>query len=298
MVAKFGKHYPALVVKNERERLFFLASAGLLVSLVILVLFFLNFREKVDAEPGELVSPVSVAAATVALLASDRLVQAGTDLSGLKFKEVYWPKNLVPDDAILDVSEVRGQYAKSDILADEPIRRVWMTKEKAQISLPVTPGNRAVSIELGETEGVVGHTLPGTRVDVILTYFKDSRPTSEVIVQNAKVLSLNGDASPNAERAPRGVRSSLKTVTLDVSQEDSLKIITAKQIGKLSLSMRAGGDSTPSEFIEMPAPKVLGEVEKKDDQKAHCTSGKMRMAGKEYLVKCDGSVVEIVTDEP
>ncbi|MCB0309742.1 MAG: Flp pilus assembly protein CpaB [Bdellovibrionales bacterium] len=306
MGGQFGKNYPALTRvgrADERERLFFFAAAGLAAFLFFTVIFVLNFKQPVQARQD--MAPAVVNAAppsigTETLLAPEQPVRAGTKLSEVRFKEMYWPRNQVPRDAARDISEIQTFYARVDIPEGMPIQKHHLTKEPMGISLPLTPGNRAVSIEVDATEGIEGWALPGTRVDVVLTFSDEGNLTSKILVQNARVLSYGGDATPNEsmpERGRRGlVREAKKTITLEVTPSDALSIATARELGRLSLMMRAPGDwKAPSE-LEFKGKDLRSGV--KDDDKKSCSRGSMRMDGREYLVGCDGTVSVLDSFDP
>ncbi len=304
MGSKFGKQYPVFASRNDKERLLFVAAAGLALSLLVITLLVLNFKPTADAR--ELATNESVQAplvGTVSLLAPERLISAGRKLSEMRFKEVFWPRNQVPEEAIRDISEVQEMYAKVDLQPGLPITRSSLTSEPMSMQLPLTPGMRAVSIEVDATAGLEGHALPGTKVDVVLTFHEDQKLTSKVIVQNARVLSYGGDATVPAKRGPvdKLVGTPGKTLTLEVSTEDALKVQTARQMGRLSLIMRAPEDEKTLVKTEMDQNQVGGGEAKGSRVKSNgsdCNRGKMKMAGKEYMIMCDGRIVELNQDEP
>ena len=177
MGRNFGKgNYPTVwgggggVRNHQRERLFFVAAAGLCFSLFLILIFVLNFRSdanaKSDVRPAEVLP--SANPGTVTLLTPERPIKPGEPLAQVRFKELYWPRNQVPEGAVRDVAEVQGMYAKVALSPQVPLQRANLTKEASQIVLPVTPGNRAVTIDVDETSGIEGHALPGTKVDIVL----------------------------------------------------------------------------------------------------------------------------------
>lgn len=302
MASNFGGQYPFLRNRTERERLLFVAAAGLALSLLIITLLVVNFKRNASAsaDRGMDMPPVaSAAVGTVALIAPERLIRSGSKLSEMRFKEVYWPRNEVPQEAVRDASELVDYYAKEDLRPGIPIRRSSLTTEIAKISLPLTPGMRAVSIEVDATSSLEGHALPGTRVDIVLTHHGDDQKlVSKVIVQNARVLSAGGDITPLRDRSPieKAVPNVVKTITLEVSTEDALKIQTARQMGRLSLIMRATDDNKSVEKIDMPQEEVIdGSRARGRGRNVVCQNrGKMRMGGKEYIIDCEGNINQIV----
>lgn len=284
-----------------------IAVAGLFISLMVIFFVILNFRSA-DAKSTQQPMASSIqtnqaALGTVNLLTPERKVSSGSALSEVVFKEVLWPRNQIPEGAIYDAAELRGMYAKMDLQPGVPIQRTQVTREPAYATLPLTPGNRAVAIPVDETAGIEGHALPGTRVDVILTYNEEGRLTSKVIVQNARVLSYGGDVTPisgrGAEaRAIAGRRTS-STITLDVSAKDALALQTARQLGRLSLVMRAPDDVVSPSVVELNSTDIDGS--KKDragrgvgSSGRGCSKGRIKSGGREYIVDCDGSIHQVL----
>lgn len=289
---------------HEREKMLLIASAGLAVSLLVLIVLVLNFRT--DASASRVAAPESLTSdnlnfGTINLLAPKRLVRAGTPLREAELVEVPWPRSSVPDGAVLDQSEVIELYAATDLEPSVPLKRSSLSKDMIRSeSLPVTPGMRAVSIEVDATSGIEGHARPGTRVDVVLTYEEEDRLTSKVVVQNARVLSYAGEADQGNNRGSRSPmeRNSApvvgRTITLEVSPASALGIQTARQMGRLSLLMRAREDDKPLSIDEVPSNSIDGRPGKNSGKAKECSRGKMRMAGKDYIIDCDGRISEVM----
>lgn len=305
MNTKFGRYYPALGGKtNERERLLFIAAAGLAFSLLVILFVVFSFSSRSDAKEvsNNTNAQIPAAIGTVTLLTPDRVVRAGSKLSEVSFREVYWPRNQVPDNAVRDIDEMKDLFAKIDLQPGVPVQRSQLAREAVQTTLPVTPGNRAVSFEVDATSSVEGHVLPGTKVDVVLTYSEAGNLVSKVIVQNARVLSYGGDFTPVDRRSALSntVRTTSRTITLDVAPKDALQITTARQLGRLSMIMRSSDDDRGLDKTEWDQ-RNFDDASKAKEKRAggNCMKGTVRMSGREYLVACDGSINEVVNpNEP
>jgi pilus assembly protein CpaB len=94
-----------------------------------------------------------------------------------------------------------------------------------------------------------GHVLPGDRVDVVLTRQipgNDQMVESDVVLQDVRVLGMNMNADPQSTD-----KASPKTVTLEVSPDDSAKLALAAKVGQLSLALRRTG------AVELAPARVL-----------------------------------------
>ena len=281
--------------RKERQRMLFVASAGLAFSLLVIMLVVLNYQSDVSAggviKSSETLIPDL---GSIKIWVADVPVKRGDKLSDVPFRQVSWPRNTVPAGAILDRSEAKDMYAKMALPANSPIERINLTNQPIQDTLPVTPGNRAVTIDVNATSSNEGLTLPGTRVDVVLTAMVDKNISSQLIVQNARVLAAGGDTKTQSERGNLDRQggqgnSQIRTVTLDVSVQEALKINTARQMGSLNLLMRGGGDDK----IAINEPIDGKDFEDKNLQKnskTKCVKGHVRVEGKgEMQINCDGS---------
>ncbi len=279
----------------DREKFVLFGAAGVFFALLVLVVFIIQFKG--NASAGQ-VSVAKVneenlnpnAVGTVMLLTPETSLRPGSRLEDIRLKEILWPRNQVPEDAVRDVAEVRAMYAKVNIASGVPLKRSQLTDDELNVSLPLNPGNRAVVIQVDEVTSVDNHARPDTRVDVVLTYNVERELTSKVIVQNARVLSLGGDTSTSF-RPGQVVRAPSRTITLDVPPKDALEIQTAKKLGTLSLMMRSADDYQPLKDLEIDRKQIDGG--KRKPEKEICKKGTVMVAGQKYIMNCDGSLTEV-----
>lgn len=298
MGTKFGANYSGRKRKGNREHVMFIAAAGIAMSLffVLIAVFSLQKADAKNSGNDGSVQAVSSDRGTVTLYTSNDFIRAGAPLNELAFQEVFWPSNSVPEGAVQARSEIGGMFARVDIPAGVPIQQSHLSREQSKRqNLPIVPGMRAVTIQVDEESGVAGWAAPGSRVDVALTYLAEEELTSKVIVQNARVLSKGGDASDEGELPlkKRAVKVAA-TITLEVSPEDALKIQTSKQLGSLSLLMRAPEDEKSTPTTEIGQNDVDGDRAKnKGTPESDCDGGIVRIEGKEYLLGCNGKITEM-----
>jgi pilus assembly protein CpaB len=301
MNSQFGRHNVGLGRAGggrnpERDRKLFMAAAILAMSLLLVLAVVFKFKVSSASQQQDSSAANQQAEsdlATVTLLTPERPVPAGTRLDAAKYRTMYWPRNQVPEGAIRDLAEVQDKYARVDLPAGSPIERGQLTDKPALSVLPVTKGNRAVTIDIDAVTAIEYHVIPGTWVDVVLTHYVGRDVRSKVIVQKARVISLGGVTDQSQSSNTGGTRDlRSKTVTLDVAPQDALAITAAKQLGKLSLLLRDQADDKPMPIDEIDSAKVT-ETERdsnKQNKQANCVGGRIRIEGKEFVVACDGTI--------
>ncbi|NLF24218.1 MAG: Flp pilus assembly protein CpaB [Deltaproteobacteria bacterium] len=296
MNTKFGGHHSTLLRGSRRDHLMFVAAAGLAFSLLI-ILVVVSSSRNVDATRAaapETPQVQHMAVGTVTLLASSKLIRTGDRIQPGVIKEIYWPRHDVPDGAVLEMAELAGKFAKVNINPEVPIVREQLSEQKIFETLPITMGMRAVTIQVDGETGLEGWALPGTKVDVALTHMKDGNLTTQVIVQNSRVLSYQGSVDGPMERGTLS-RKSVKTggtLTLEVSPGDALVIQTSKKLGSLSLIGRDAGDDVATPVSEIDQRHVIKTVATPAASRV-CKRGSMRIEGREYIIDCDGSITPL-----
>lgn len=303
MAKKFSKTGLGFSRRGDKERVMLLVAAGLSFALLLILAIILNYKSDGYASNDAKRTVLSGGADTttvgsVALLTFERAVTAGSRLNDAPIKEVLWPRTQIPTGAIFDQSEVRNQYAKVDIPADVPILRSHLTTEAIEAILSVRPGFRAVTIEVDVTQAIEGWALPGNRVDVLLTHYEDKNLVTKIIVQNARILSFGGSVESFDRMRATGTnirtRQLGRTMTLEVTTQDALRVQTARRLGTLSLVMRAPEDNLTSQVTELSQHEVGGASKKKNETKTCIRKGRVRMGDREYVVDCDGAIHELI----
>lgn len=122
------------------------------------------------------------------------------------------------------------------------------------LAAALQPGMRAVSVAIDDVTGNAGLTLPGDRVDLLLTHRLDGadgsggtpKVASETVLSDVRVIAVG-----QALRAPDsdgGVATSgnARTVTLEVSPRDAESVAVVSRLGHLSLALRSLAQTRPA----------------------------------------------------
>ena len=212
-------------------------------------------------------------------------------------KEVPWTTDAVPAGAFSKVSDIVGGGRRIVLAAIEPNEPVLALKitgrgERATLSSLVGPGMKAVTIRVNDVEGVAGFVLPGDHVDVVLTRNKSgSSPTSEVVMQNARVLAVDQSAD---ERATKAAVS--KSVTLELDTLGAQKVWLASSVGSLSLLLRKAGETASVKTRQISLKDLAGNLFGTDNGDTATVSVTRAASKQEYTVPVEGRLVTVGAD--
>ncbi len=182
----------------------------------------------------------------------------GMPLDRAQLSEIPWPQESLPQGAFASIDELLAEGSRvvlSPIEANEPVLLAKLSgpNGRATLSNLLSPGMRAVTIKTDEIAGVGGFVTPGDRVDVVLT--RDAGAidetsdnakgaagatiTTEIVVDNVKVLTV-GQGADERQTSPQVANS----VTIEVTTDGAQKVALARNVGSLSLSLRASDGGT------------------------------------------------------
>jgi len=201
-----------------------------------------------------LVQTTEVSETHVLVAKHDLLV--GELLSPDDFEWAAWPKKNVVDgykteeDDPEAINELTGSVVRIAIYADEPIlpQKLVMKGETGFMAALLSPGMRAISVEISTESASGGFILPDDRVDVILTYDAQvatadavlDRPVTETILQNVRVLAIDQVFAQGESESASQIGN---TATLEVGPAEAELIAHAQRLGTISLSLRPWSDA-------------------------------------------------------
>jgi pilus assembly protein CpaB len=223
---------------------------------------FFGKRSEATAAAGPAVAMTEV------LVASTDL-EVGTAVKAENLAWQKWPKDAVSPAFITKdanpaaLEDMIGAVARTTIFAGEPATDTKMVKAETSsfMAAVLTPGMRAVSVEISEETGAGGFILPNDRVDVIVTIDAGNdeggakRVMSRTLLQNIRILAVGQTFRDNAagEASEDSKTLSAKTATLEVSPAEAELIEHAARGGKLSLTLRGlTGADTPIATLRVP----------------------------------------------
>lgn len=188
----------------------------------------------------------------------------GNVIDAGKLQTIDWPASAIPPGGFTQIANLlpasgrEPRRTKMAIAKGELIlaSKVSNFGEKVTIVQSLGPNSRAISIKVTADSGVGGFVTPGDKVDVILTHGKSEDLKTVTIIQNVRVIGV--DQNANAEKEKPGVA---KTVTLEVTAQDSQKLALAQKAGTLSLVLRTVENDDESVLESISLRDVLREPE-------------------------------------
>ena len=199
---------------------------------------------------------------TVDTIVAARSIPAGTMIAREHIKTIAWPAGSRLEGSLGDAQDVLDRGAIVAIAANEPITEAKLASKGAGAGLPPTipPGMRAISVRVNEVIGVAGFVVPGTRVDVLVTFesrAQGSDSVARVVVSNAQVLTA-GTRFDQEKARQDGKPIPTSVVTLLVSPEDAERIALAAAEGRITLTLRNPLDNAPTASTGIRAGGLMG----------------------------------------
>ncbi|HMO02411.1 MAG TPA: Flp pilus assembly protein CpaB [Oligoflexia bacterium] len=284
----------------DRARLFLLAGLSLLVIAGFIgVALLATAKKNKNNLNNQAVVYQEAQIELVPVLVPVRKIEQGTPFEPGMFRRENRPKISLTTGIVRDFEQIKGQYARALIIADQPLHQDFVTPVRpiSNITSSIPDGYRAVTIRVDAKSAVEGWAVPGARVDVVWATRVGDEQGLSVIVENAKILS----AERSSEAAPVGVLGAVatvpSTVTLLVTAEEANKIQLASLTGTLSLSLRGASDTgkgsggsviSVKDLLDKKQPNLEQKKNNKCSAKVRTCKGKVC---EELCLTADGELV-------
>ena len=196
-------------------------------------------------------------ASTFVAVATDNLPN-GTRLTKDHIKVVGWPAGSPIPGSFKTADEIVGRGLMQPVTVNEPLTEGKLAPIEAGAGLPpsIPPGMRALSVRVNDVIGVAGFTVPGTRVDVLVTLREGDASMTRTVVSNIQVLTAGTMIDQEKAKDGQAIRSSV--VTLLVTPNDAERITLAQSAGAIMLVLRNPMDTLPTETNGARMPSLRG----------------------------------------
>ena len=238
---------------NRNTRLLTVVGVALIAASLASFLVYRALAASASAERG---------AATVDTIVAAAPIPVGTMVTRAHIKIVKWPSEARLADSVSDPSLVLDRGAIVAIAQNEPITEAKLAAQGAGAGMQTTipPGMRAISVRVNEVVGVAGFVVPGTRVDVLVTFGSatgGSDGVARVVVSNAQVLTAGTRFDQEKARTDnKPIPTSV--VTLLVTPEDAERVALASSEGRITLTLRNPLDNAPTTSSGIRAGGLMG----------------------------------------
>ena len=197
-------------------------------------------RELVQPQPATAaVDPA--APALVSVVVAGQEIPFGTPIEAHKLTTIQWPADAVPPGTFRDFSTLvpeagtQPRRAKRTISQGELVlaNKISEFGEKVTIVQTLQPGYRAMAISVNATTSVAGFVTPGDIVDILLTTSDAKGLRVLTLLQKVRIIATDQISDETQEQAVVA-----RTVTVEVTPEESQTLALARQAGSLSLTLR------------------------------------------------------------
>ena len=186
----------------------------------------------------------------------------------LQLKEM--PVDIAPEGVIQNFKDVLDVQVKVSIFAGDilTIQKVFAEKNDEGFIATIPLDCRAVSISVNDITGVAGFAKPGDFVDLLLVEKSQYSVTTNVLLQNVQLLSINKDMTGTNVVGENGVTTTTainnpSIATFALRPEDVLKLVSASKLGEIYMSLRPtkpknsyGGETEYTiESVNTPPPE-------------------------------------------
>lgn len=242
-------------------------------------------------------SPRSASAsATTHIVVAARDLALGTVLAPGDVKKIAWPSLTVPPGYAASEDQVMGRGLITPVSANEPLMTAKLADKEAGGGLPIVipEGMRAVSVEVDEVIGVAGFVVPGTRVDVLVTFSESGdrdEAATRVILQNVQALA----SGQTSQRSANGEPQTATVITLLVTPEQAEKLTLAATEGHIQLALRNTLDMAEVETDGIRAATLVRTEAPPQPAARSAARGSQRASGGTSVITYNGAERTVTT---
>lgn len=226
---------------------------ALLVALLLSggITYFLN--RKISRRIASKATPT-----TQKYVAASRSLQAGEVLQSESLTFVEWPAQLPLEGPFTRTDDLVGRVLVYPVATRQPIVVGYLAPPGSGtgLSVKIPEGMRAASVRCDEVVGVAGFLLPGSHVDVLVT-FRGEAPSSsatQIVLQDVDVLTVD----QKTDQEPGGKPEKAGVVTLLLKPDDAEKLVLASNQGSIHFVLRNGADHGKVAAIPVRVAELAG----------------------------------------
>jgi len=135
-------------------------------------------------------------------------------------------------------NEIDGGLLNRPLRQGDPIVAAYVGSAAEAFSTKVGAGRRAVTMPVDETSALSGMLAPGDLIDLYVSFEHRRRQITAPLLQGVLVLATGRQTLGDDQEAHRAYSS----ITLDVAPEDAVKLVVARQAGRVTAMLRHPSD--------------------------------------------------------
>lgn len=175
-------------------------------------------------------------------VAASHALQPGEVLKPDSLKIVSWPATNPLVGTFARPEMVVGRAVLYPVDADQPLTERLVSAVGAGTGLAghIPDGMRAIALKSDEIMGVAGFLLPGSHLDVLVTYRTDKSPDpiTATVLQDVEMIAAGHQLQPD----PDGKAAPVDVVTLLLTPADAERAVLASTQGAIHFVLRSGSD--------------------------------------------------------
>ena len=192
--------------------------------------------------------------------APSRDLQSGESLKPEDVEMVAWPASNPVDGGFSKIADLVGREVLFPLGKGQPIldRDLSAAGSGAGLAGKIPDGMRAIALRSDEVVGVAGFLVPGSHLDVLVTYHSDisPEPVTLTVLQDAVVLAAGHQLEPD----PEGKTSDVTVVTLLLTPEQAERAVLASTQGAIHFVLRNGADISRGGDTPMMLSQLTGQA--------------------------------------
>jgi len=185
----------------------------------------------------------------LAVLVAKGNLPAGSFIRPENLRWQPWPESSLAPSYVVEgrrkIEDYVGAVVRVGLSDGEPLTdiRVVRPGDRGFLAAVLTPGTRAVTVNVTPSTGLAGLVFPGDRIDLVGTFRVPedtkggngmNRYASETVLSNVRVLAVDQRVDDQNKEVVVA-----KTATLEVTPKQAEVIALVGELGKFSLSLRS-----------------------------------------------------------
>jgi len=134
-----------------------------------------------------------------------------------------------------ELSRIIGKVVVSDVRPGEVLTRLHLSdQEPLELASKLDPGHRAITIPVDQINSISGLLKPNDKIDLYVSFDHLGKRLTAMLVENITVLATGQSLSTPEDLHAARNSAAFATVTLSATAEQAVKIVAARQDGKIT----------------------------------------------------------------